>query len=142
MKFYLGRFAAAVPDLERAVEGSPKDLYAVIELYLAQARAGEDGLADLRTNTARLDLDEWPGPVISMYLGRTDAEAVAEMGGSSATREEREKRCEAMYYVGEYYLLGGDQKRAAAFFRTAVATGITDFVEYRGAKAELARLEN
>ena len=140
-KFYLGRFAAAVPDLAKAVESSPKDHYAVLDLYLSQARAGENGLGDLRANARHLDLDEWPGPVISMYLGRTDAEAVAAMGTASATKAEREKRCEAMFYVGQYHLLHGDRQKAAEFFRTAVATDITYFMEYKSAKAELARLE-
>ena len=63
------------------------------------------------------------------------------MGDPSATREEREKRCEAMYYVGQYHLLHSDRRKAAEFFRAAVATDITYFVEYTGAKAELARLE-
>ena len=140
-KFYLGRFAAAVPDLAKAVESSPKDHYAVLDLYLSQARAGENGLGDLKANAGHLDLNEWPGPVISMYLGRTDAEAVAAMGTASATRDEREKRCEAMFYVGQYHLLHGDRQKAAGFFRTAVATDITYFMEYKSAKAELARLE-
>ena len=139
-KIYLGRFAAAVPDLARVVENDPDSAYGVIWFYLAEARAGQGGFGELEANAGHLDLNEWPGPVISMYLGSTDAEAVAAMGAASATKAEREKRCEAMFYVGEYYLLSGDRRKAAEFFRAAVATEVTYFIEYTGAKAELARL--
>ncbi len=36
--------------------------------------------------------------------------------------------------------MAGHTNKAAAFFREVVKTGITSFVEYSGAKAELKRL--
>ena len=76
-----------------------------------------------------------------MFLGRIGPEAVAAMGAASATKAEREKRCEATFFVGQHHLLHGDRQKAAEYFRAAIATDITYFDEYKGAKAELAQLE-
>ncbi len=46
-KFYLARFGDAIPDLKTAARLQPKDHYAAIWLYLAQARAGRNGQAGL-----------------------------------------------------------------------------------------------
>ncbi len=140
-KFYLGHFTAAIPDLKRAARVYPVKVSRIIWLYLAQARAGQDGLGDLRQNTQNLNLDDWPGPIVSMYLGTLSATAIAEMGGASTTLPERWKRCEAMFYIGQYHLLNDEERTAADFFRAAVATDVQIFDEYVGAKAELERLE-
>ncbi len=140
-KFDLNRFTDAVTDLAQAVKHNPKDSYSVIWLYLAQARAGQGGLDNLRANATHVDLDEWPGPVVLMFLSMTTVEAVAAMGSASTTKAEREKRCEATFYVGQYYMLRNQREQAAEYFRATVATGVTHFIEYNSAKSELERLQ-
>ena len=138
--FHRGRFAQAVPDLRRAVAADPGNAYRPIWLYLAQARAGQGGRTELQDNARRLDLSEWPGPVVRMFLGELGAQAVAGMGEANRTRQDQERRAEAYFYVGQQELMAGHSDQAAAFFRAVVKTGITNFTEYRGAKAELKRL--
>ncbi len=140
MHFNRGRFAQAVPDLHRAVAADPEDAYRVLWLYLAQARAGQGGRAELKDNARRLDLSDWPEPVVRMFLGELSAQAVADMGKANATRKDKERRAEAYFYVGQQQLMAGHKDKAAAFFRAVVKTGITNFTEYTGAKAELKRL--
>ena len=138
--FYRGRFAHAVPDLRRAVAADPEDAYRVLWLYLAQARAGQGGRAELGDNARRLDLSDWPGSLVRMFLGELDAQAVAGMGEANRTRQDKERRAEAYFYVGQQRLMAGHTDNAAAFFRAVVKTGITNFIEYIDAKAELKRL--
>ncbi len=138
--FNRGRFAQAVPDLRRAVAADPEYAYWPIWLYLAQARAGQGGRAELKDNARRLDLSDWPGPVVRMFLGELGAQAVADMGKANATRKDKERRAEAYFYVGQQQLMAGHKDKAAAFLRAVVKTGITNFIEYGGAKAELKRL--
>ena len=47
---------------------------------------------------------------------------------------------EAYLYIGQYYLVNGDEKAAAGYFRKVVDTQITRFYEYTGAEVELRRL--
>ncbi len=137
--FYQARFPEAVPDLDRSVATDPDDRYAVIWLYLAQSRAGRDGRADLQRNAARFDLDEWPGPVIRMFLGELEPQTVYDMGKVNQTREDKERRAEAWFYVGQHHLIAGHRDTAKGLFEQVIATGSTDFIEYRGAQAELVR---
>ena len=80
--------------------------------------------------------------MIALLLGRTDVATVAGFGAGSASRAGRERRCEAYFYIGQYQLLDGDRVGAARSFRSVLETGVTNFVEYQGARAELARLAN
>ena len=139
-RFYMGRFADAVPDLAAAVSAEPDDAYRMAWLYLAEARAGHGGQNALAANAGRLDFGVWPGAVIALLLGRTDVATVAGFAEGAASRDGRERRCEAYFYIGQYRLLQGDPVGAARSFRTVLQTGVTNFVEYQGARAELARL--
>ena len=140
--FYMGRFADAVADLSTAVWAEPGDAYRMAWLYLAEARAGQGGQNALAANAQRLDFAVWPGAVIALLLGRTDVATVAGFAENAATRAGRERRCEAYFYIGQYQLLQGDPVGAALSFRTVLETAVTNFVEYQGARAELARLAN
>ncbi len=75
----------------------------------------------------------------NFYRGRF-AQAVADMGKANATREDKERRAEAYFYVGQQQVMARHKDKAAAFFRAVVKTGITNFTEYTGTKAELRRL--
>src|SRR5262244_2799181 len=60
VRFYQGQFAAAVPDLSQALKFTPTNLYRILLLYLAQARAGSHAQDGLAQATEGLDLKEWP----------------------------------------------------------------------------------
>ena len=138
----MGRFADAVPDLSAALSAEPADAYRTAWLYLAEARAGQGGRDTLAANAGRLDFGVWPGAVIALLLGRTDVATVAGFAEGSASRAQRERRCEAYFYIGRVQLLQGGNTGAAESFRIVLETGVTNFVEYQGARAELARLAN
>jgi lipoprotein NlpI len=59
---------------------------------------------------------------------------------STDRAEQKERVCEAQFYVGEYALLQGKTSEAEKFFKAAFEGCPTNFVEYVGAKAELDRL--
>jgi hypothetical protein len=67
-------------------------------------------------------------------LGRRSPEATL-----SAT-DRPEDRCEAQFYIGEWYLLRGEKEPATKALRAAADTCPRDFIEYSGAVAELKRL--
>jgi lipoprotein NlpI len=142
VRFYQGQFAAAVPDLSQAVGFDPVNLYRILLLYLAQARAGgsaEDGLSEA---TKGLDLKEWPGPIISMYLGKGPVQVVFDAVADANPIKQRQKRCQAYFYVGQQLLIRQNNNEAAKMFRESLATNVSVLFEYEGAQAELKHLGN
>ncbi len=139
-KFYLGRFAAAARDYDQSLNIDPEQIFRVIWLYLARERSEENGGQELARNATKVDLSDWPGPVVSMFLGEVAPQQVLAAAKHPDERKQRERECEAFFYIGQYHLLQGNKGEAAKLFRKALDTGITHFVEYIGAKAELERL--
>lgn len=140
LHFYRGHFAAAARDLAAAVDHDPSNPYRSLWRYLAEARAGQEARATLEGHAAALDLGAWPGPVVSLYLGRAEPDRLLALAGDPDPVKRREKACEAYFYLGQYFLLKGRRDEAAKMFRLALDTGVTAFIEYAGAKAELERL--
>jgi lipoprotein NlpI len=129
----VGNFEAAAESFLRATE-LDHDAYSVIWRYLARQHGGANGEAELAANAERLKSKDWPYPVIEMYLGQR-------LPGAALSAAHRpEDRCEAQFYIGEWYMFRGDRVAAAAAFRDAAATCPKDFNEYAGALAELNRL--
>src|SRR5499426_2124525 len=142
VRFYQGQFAAAVPDFSRAVKLTPTNLYRILLLYLAQARAGGHAQDDLAQATMGLDLKEWPGPIVSLYLGKVPEHVVFDAVADADPNRQRQKRCQAYFYVGQQMLIGQKNGEAAKMFRETVATNAPNLFEYEGAHAELKHLGN
>ena len=139
-RFDQGFYIAAVPDFVRAVQLDPAKPYRVLALYLAKARGGDPDREMLATNASQLNLTQWPGPVVSLYLGQAPPQAVLNATQDPDPRVQRERQCEAYFYIGEYLLIANQKAEAARMFEAAVSTGITSLFEYASAKAELRRL--
>jgi tetratricopeptide (TPR) repeat protein len=132
--FYQGDFAAAALDLQEAVDGT--NAYPILWLYLARARTGrQDAKKDLEQMAAGLKPEQWPSPVIKLFLEQGTPEAMM------AAADKPEEQCEAQYYLGQWLLLRGDRANSIEALRNAVKSCPKDFVEYAGALAELKRLE-
>jgi lipoprotein NlpI len=138
--FYQGQFSEANEDFRKALEIDPDQPYVAIASYLAQARAGKPGQSDLRGRTAKLDLSEWPGAVVKLYLGSITPNGVLLAAKDADADPDAELRCEAYFYLGEYALLHGQRLKAARLFRQAVATNSSISFEYLAAQSELRRL--
>lgn len=117
------------------VQRSPTDAYAAMWRYMARVRAGRpDAAAELETAAAKLKQDQWPFPAVELLLGRKTPEAVL------AAAAKPDDRCEAQFYIGMWHALRGDRKAAAEPLKAALETCPKSFVEYLGAKVELARV--
>jgi len=138
--FYLTRYKKAVADFAQAARADPKNIYAISWLYLARRQQGAEGLAELAKQAKAVDLNVWPGPVVSLLLGRTSPERVIVEASHPDKQVENERQCEAYFFVGEYYLLRGEKSLAREMFQQAIVTGVTTFNEYASAKVELDRL--
>ena len=139
-RFDQGLYIAAVPDFVRAVQLDPAKPYRVLGLYVAKARAGDADRESLAHNAAQLNLAQWPGPIVALFLGQATPQAVLEATRDSDPNLQRERQCEAYFYIGEYLLIADQRGEAARMLQAAVSTGVTSLFEYTSAKAELRRL--
>ncbi|MGE5303177.1 MAG: tetratricopeptide repeat protein [Alphaproteobacteria bacterium] len=139
-RFFVAQFQAAQEDFKRALELNPTYPYDAIWLYLARARAGQDGRAELAASVERLKFVGVTEQIVSLFLGKTTTDDLFLVAKNSDPKKQKENLCEAQYYTGQYVLLRGNKSEARKLFSNAVETCPTDFVEYFGAQAELKRL--
>ncbi len=137
-----GAFDKAAQDFEASLGDAEnrRRPYAALLQYIALERSGGDGTAKLENAAKELDLDEWPGALVRLYLGKTDIDSVMTEAETHSGQSVVESQCEAYYYVAQHHLLKGDTAKARGFFEKAVDTDIQNFLEYTGAKAELKRM--
>jgi tetratricopeptide (TPR) repeat protein len=128
-----GDYARASSDLLRAAERHD-DPYTHIFRYLALTRQGENAVAELARNAARLTASTWPSAMIDLYLGKQTPDATL---GTASTPEER---CEAQFYLGQWAILQKRVAEAEAPLRKAAETCPKTFPEYKIAQADLNRL--
>ncbi len=136
VNFYMANYGTAATDFARVVQDSRTDAYAVLWLYLARVRSGNQTAAtELETNATKLKQPDWPYPMVSLFLGQRTAEATV----AAATKAG--DRCEAQFYAGAWFLMRGDRAAALERLKTAAAEPCakTD-PEFDWAKAELKRL--
>ncbi|ANL66231.1 rhombiod family peptidase protein [Rhizobium phaseoli] len=103
--------------------------------FFAQTREGNArAQAELKMAGGWMDHAAWPYPVYQLFLGELKPEDVMARAADS------NQRCEAVFYTGEWYLLGGNTKQARRNFQSAFSSCPTTFLEYEGAKGELKNL--
>ena len=103
--------------------------------HIALARSGnQSAVAELETDAKKLKQPDWPYPVVELFLGRRTAEAML------AASTKPDEKCEAQFYVGESRLMRGERAGAVELLKAAVESCPKDYIEYRGAVAELKRL--
>ncbi len=141
--FLQGNYRAAQADLKDAVEHLTGDsqLHAVIWLYFATQRLGQDARTMIAAMRSRADLSKWPGPAVTMLLGQSTEEEMLAAAWSFDRKTELLQRCEAYFFLGEQRLLNADKEGARAAFKEALGTGVKMYLEYAFSRLELARLE-
>jgi lipoprotein NlpI len=141
--FFEGNYRAAQADFKRAAEqnNDEEQLHALIWLYFATQRLGEDGRAVIAAVPSRANLSQWPGAAVMMLLGNATTEEMLSAAWSFERKIELLQRCEAYFFLGEYRLLSADADAARAAFNESFATGVKYYVEYAYSRLELARLK-
>jgi lipoprotein NlpI len=140
VRLALGDFAGAAADFSALATREPGDPYRVLWRHLARMRAGmaDEGFA---REAAALGAGPWPGPLLALYAGSLAPERIMEMAAEVAPAERTERRCEIVFYVGEYALAKNDRATAAPLMREAATTCPVGFLERAGALGELKRLQ-
>jgi tetratricopeptide (TPR) repeat protein len=143
--FGAGNPAAAVTVLTKAADLARDDVeekaYALFIRHLALKRTGT---ADDRLATALADWKDkaWLSAVGRFLCGQIsedELDAAMEKGDET---DRAGQECEGNFYIGMTRLFAGDRPAARSRFKAAIATGMTTYIEYTLAQAELARMKS
>ena len=141
--FFAGRYAEAASNFNEGLKEDISDdltLLHTVWLYLARSYNGERGLDELAYHNERTHYDGWPMPVVDLFLNKIAPEDLLSSARQGDQLQQRERLCEAHYYLGQFYRIQGLESYAARSFRDAVKTQVFSYIEYWAAKAELARM--
>jgi lipoprotein NlpI len=140
--FYQGQFDRAARDFTQAMRND-RDMgvaYGAIWLHLALRRGNLEGMSALPMLAEAFPPEQWPAPVMRLLAGSGTPEALLTAAEAPDPESYLRLQCEAQFYLGEHYLIAGDRERARAAFEAAVATGVTEFLEWDWARRELELL--
>ncbi len=135
---YSGSLSKALADLERDSVLDPQYPYMALWLEIVDKRSNVP--SRLTQTTAKLDLTQWPVPIIRLYLGQASPTDVLAAANSPDDLIKINQVCEANFYTGEYLLLQGDKDEAARLFRAAAIGCPKGYPELPAARAELSAL--
>lgn len=141
VNFHLGNFSDAAEDFAAAIRLDDGSIYRTLWRHISTERAGGGGVRALRSESADFDFDDWPGPVVRMFLGAVEGDEVLAEALDPDPDIERDQLTEATFYVGQYLLLQGNRDEAVPLFLRTVELDAPFFVEVQGAKYELQRLQ-
>jgi tetratricopeptide (TPR) repeat protein len=136
-KLRRGEFKAAIESYLKVPASDDSYPYTAMAIYIARAKRGEASAElDLGAAASKMNAKEWPYPIVQLLLHKGDAESVLGAAGDD------DERCEARFYIGEWYLLDSRREQAIASLRAAVAGCSKDFVEFADAEFELEQLKH
>lgn len=137
--YYQDRPVAALKDFREALSLNGTYLYPVLWLHLTLTRAGIPATEDLAAS-AKSSGDSWPKPIVDFFLGETDEKGLLEAAADVIPSVEQERLCEVYYYLGAERIARGDVRGGRPQLEEALEICPRDFVEYRAAVTDLARL--
>lgn len=132
-RFANGDYEIAATNLQRALRFRD-DMRTMLFLYLARARSGSDGVAELEKNMGYLRTRSWPFPVVALYLGHAKPENVF------AEAKDETMQCMANFYVGHWLQVQGRRADGFALLKKAANTCPKSVLEYETLAVELRRL--
>ncbi|MGP0089765.1 MAG: tetratricopeptide repeat protein [Xanthobacteraceae bacterium] len=153
--FFVGEFSSAMADLEQsnrlaALWDKPQWM---VWRFLVRGRMGGivrqpdvgdpqvavrgvDPAAELAASAATVKTDEWPVPMIDVYLGRRTVDEMR------ATAQSSGDKCRLGFFLGELLLVRGEDADASKELSEAVDNCPKGSTAYVGASAELKRLRH
>ena len=138
--FELGKFKEAATDFAVLCDKREDWPYCSLWLFIAQQRSGGDGKPELERAAKALGKAAWPAAIFELMLGRSTPAKLLKAAKHDDSQRQLEQECEAYYYIGQHHLIAGRNAAATKSFKNAVATGISNFIEYDAARAALALL--
>jgi lipoprotein NlpI len=135
---YAGALPKALADLSQSSELDPKNGYSALWLDIIGKRSNLP--SRLQQATEKIDMTEWPAPVIRVFLGQLTPEALLAAADNHDPKTKKGQVCEANFYSGELALQQGKKDEAARLFKLAANDCPKGLIEWPAANAELKAL--
>lgn len=141
-QFYwnLGRFAEAADAFRQALKLKPSDPYILLWLKISAARAKTDN-ADAFALAVKETASDWPRPLLDFFTNGAARDAVTKAAQRGSDADRINQQCEANFYLAEWDIAQGQTEDARPLLKDASGNCPKNFVEYRAANVELARLK-
>jgi hypothetical protein len=123
----------------------PADKKTVLASYIllgrarAAHRAGKFVAAAIPAGLAETKLDDWPKPLLDLYLGKQTPQGVQKEATSWRQSKEDAQVCEANFYTAEWHLGRGEKDAAVPLLLAVTKRCPVDFIELAAARSELKR---
>jgi lipoprotein NlpI/V8-like Glu-specific endopeptidase len=133
----------AIEDFRHAVQLDADEPFVHLLLYIAQARAGDEKAAKsaLAAYADGHQVQDWPRPIIDLFLGRGSAEAVERAATvADQTKDAAGQRFDADFYLGQWALLSGDEVAATQRLKAVYDSRMREYLEFDIARADLHSL--
>lgn len=104
MNFLEEKFEQAAKSYADALRFDPTDPGIILWLHLARINAGTDDSEEFQKNASSANLEEWPGPLIKLLLGRMSEEETRQALNEEKFKfhESRDWICEQMFVSAEW----------------------------------------
>ncbi len=143
--YYVSRYNLAQQDFLKFYQADKTDPYRVLWLYLNELKfKPDDALHNLTTRAAGLSEQYWGTYIVQYYLGKLSVEDLQQKAryfADPASPQYAEILTETYFYLAKQKLNQGQTEEAETLFKLAVANQVYNFVEYRFAVLELAKLK-
>jgi tetratricopeptide (TPR) repeat protein len=124
----LGNYAAALGELEHAVERNPGDPYLQLYFLTALRRLGLPARAPSRPRLA--PTESWPGPLIALHDGKLHPTELLQR------TDNPERRAEALFQLG-LWAYDHDPAETGRLLRQAAELAAPDTIEHAAARHEI-----
>ena len=147
-EFLAGRYDDAAADFDKArtlgASSRADDVlwlpYQLAWLHIARARAGKNDAEELKGLSAQVNLTQWPGTLISYFLGGVKLEDMSQASNHGAMGRGRE--CNLSLFAGEDALAKGNSDQARQLILRAREVCNIHTLHYLVAGTELNRIKN
>ena len=140
--FCSGHFDRAEKEFKEAIRLSPPEWIHTtpIMIFLAQMKQGKDGKTYLTKYLAEKDPEKWPGPVFSLFLEKIAPSDFLAKTIVSKPRQENAFAIQVRMYLGYYYSLKGERKKAIEMLKWYLESSGKGTWGHMAALGELKRL--
>lgn len=144
--WFHGQFAKAAEDYGKSASlhkerdydwRSPT--YALLWYAISASRAQSFNAADLAAKTHAFDLDAWPGPLVSFFLGKMTSEKLYREAADGKGDAAKDQKCEADFFTAEWKL-ASDSAAAKAQLQAVVDGCPKNLLVVRAARTDLRRI--
>jgi tetratricopeptide (TPR) repeat protein len=135
----MGAYDDAAKSFGESLEHSQLQSYAFLWLTIADLKAGKKVPDDIVARFGRSDLSQWPGPLVSLYLGKTRAAEVLALKGEDPDSDD-DKECASKFFTAEWQEVSGNIAEAKRLLQQISSVCMPDSFTALYAGVDSARL--